>query len=345
MKCLDNLTGGVNFAVWKSTVTTGVREEDIVVPPMVCVTATVGGSLFVLQEMNEIQLFNSPEFGEVRVVMNVDNEPMFCLVDVCQPLGLNPSKIAQRLTCDVLSKYPIIDALGREQENNFVNEDGLYDIIIDSRKAKAKMFRKWVTSEVLPSIRRTGGYVVAKQDDTPEIIMARAVMVAQDTIKRYEQRNKELASINKRQKEEILSLSCKVDEMKPKADYYDIILSSRGSMTATQVAKDYGMSPQELNNRLHALGVQYKVNGQWVLYAKYQGYGYTDSRTRMKRNCSKSWIDTMWTQKGRIFVYNLLKEAGVLPVIERYSGYNLPPVGRLKESKPDVTDIYRDIYR
>lgn len=89
--------------------------------------------------MNELKLFNSPEFGEVRVIISADNEPMFCLVDVCQTLGLNPSKIAQRLTDDVLSKYPIADALGRQQENNFVNEDGLYDVILDSRKKKAKI--------------------------------------------------------------------------------------------------------------------------------------------------------------------------------------------------------------
>lgn len=301
----------------------------------------LSAGVFYYSAMNEIQMFSSPEFGEVRVVTSAKNEPLFCLADVCKALELRAKHVVTRLPDGVVSTDIIVDSLGRRRMANFVNEDGLYDVILDSRKEKAKMFRKWVTSEVLPSIRRTGGYMVTKQDDTPEMIMARAVMVAQDTIKRYELRNKELTSINNKQKEEILSLSGKVDEMKPKADYYDIILSSRGSMTATQVAKDYGMSPQELNNRLHALGVQYKVNGQWVLYAKYQGYGYTDSRTGMKRNCSKSWIDTMWTQKGRIFVYNLLKEACVLPVIERYSGYNLPPVGKLKDSKPDATDIYR----
>ena len=151
------------------------------------------------------------------MIMGADNEPMFCLVDVCQTLGLNPSKIAQRLTDDVLSKYPIADALGRQRENNFVNEDGLYDVILDSRKKKAKMFRKWVTSEVLPTIRKTGGYMVTNQEDTPEMIMARAVMVAQDTIKRHEQRMRELEDVNKRQ-------SAEITVMKPKADFYDTIM-------------------------------------------------------------------------------------------------------------------------
>ena len=173
--------------------------------------------------MNGLMLFNSPEFGEVRVITGADNEPKFCLVDVCQTLGLNPSKIAQRLTDDVLSKYPIADALGRKQENNFVNEDGLYDVILDSRKKKAKMFRKWVTSEVLPTIRKTGGYMVTKQDDTPEMIMARAVMVAQDTIKRHEQRMRELENDNKRKSAEITVMRPgKTIEMKDVAKILDM---------------------------------------------------------------------------------------------------------------------------
>lgn len=182
------------------------------------------------QFMNELRMFNSPEFGEVRVIMGADNEPKFCLVDVCQTLGLNPSKTAQRLTDDVLSKYPIADALGRTQENNFVNEDGLYDVILDSRKKKAKMFRKWVTSEVLPAIRKTGGYMVTKQDDTPEMIMARAVMVAQDTIKRHEQRMRELENDNKRK-------SAEITVMRPKAEFYDTIMGTGKTIEMKDVAK------------------------------------------------------------------------------------------------------------
>lgn len=119
-------------------------------------------------------------------------------------------------------------------------------------------------------------------------------------------------------------LSAKVSEMKPKADYYDLILRSSESLVVTQIAKDYGMSPQQFNKTLRALGIQYKVNGQWVLYAKYQGEGYTDSTTGCKRNSNETWTSTVWTQKGRLFLYTMLKEANVLPVMERPSGYVTP---------------------
>lgn len=213
------------------------------------------------QFMNELRMFNSPEFGEVRVIMGADNEPKFCLVDVCQTLGLNPSKIAQRLTDDVLSKYPIADALGRKQENNFVNEDGLYDVILDSRKKKAKMFRKWVTSEVLPAIRKTGGYMVTKQDDTPEMIMARAVMVAQDTIKRHEQRMRELENDNKRK-------SAEITVMRPKADFYDTIMGTGKTIEMKDVAKilDMGIGRNNLFKFLREHKVVDERNVPYQLY-------------------------------------------------------------------------------
>ena len=213
------------------------------------------------QFMNELRMFNSPEFGEVRVITGADNEPKFCLVDVCQTLGLNPSKIAQRLTDDVLSKYPIADALGRQQEHNFVNEDGLYDVILDSRKKKAKMFRKWVTSEVLPTIRKTGGYMVTKQDDTPEMIMARAVMVAQDTIKRHEQRMRELENDNKRK-------SAEITVMRPKAEFYDTIMGTGKTIEMKDVAKilDMGIGRNNLFKFLREHKVVDERNVPYQLY-------------------------------------------------------------------------------
>lgn len=109
--------------------------------------------------MAQIQVFNSPQFGQVRTAGTSDN-PLFCLADLCKALDLRQGDVRQRLTDGVVSTQPILDSLGREQVANFVNEDGLYDVILDSRKPEAKQFRKWVTSEVLPSIRKTGGYSV-----------------------------------------------------------------------------------------------------------------------------------------------------------------------------------------
>ena len=108
--------------------------------------------------MNAIQIFKNPEFGEVRTAGTPEN-PLFCLADICRVLDLQPSRVKDRLEYGVISSNPISDSLGREQLANFVNEDGLYDVILDSRKPEAKKFRKWVTSEVLPSIRKSGGYI------------------------------------------------------------------------------------------------------------------------------------------------------------------------------------------
>lgn len=114
--------------------------------------------MFKILVMNtDIQVFNSPQFGEVRTAKDASDEPLFCLADVCKALGLSAKGVNQRLGDEVISNYPIVDSLGREQQALFVNEDGLYDVILDSRKSVAKKFRKWVTSEVLPSICKTGG--------------------------------------------------------------------------------------------------------------------------------------------------------------------------------------------
>lgn len=276
--------------------------------------------------VNKLQLFNSPEFGEVRVVMGANGEPKFCLVDVCKALGLRAKHVVERLSDGVVSTDLTIDSLGREQTANFVNEDGLYDVILDSRKPKAKEFRRWITSEVLPSIRKTGGYMTIREDETEEELMARALAVAQATLARREERLRLLEREN-------VELSDKVAEMKPKVDYCDKILNSPDPIIVTQISKDYGMSPQEFNKRLHALGIQYKANKQWLLYAKYQGMGYTDSHTGLKKNSLGTWMATVWTQKGRLFLYNELKRVGVLPVIERYSGYRLPPIRSAKADK------------
>ena len=109
--------------------------------------------------MNEIRIFENPIFGQIRI-LGTEDEPLFCLTDVCNALGLQQRHVRERLDDGVVSTEPIVDSLGRAQQANFVNEDGLYDVILDSRKSEAKRFRKWITSEVLPSIRKTGSYSV-----------------------------------------------------------------------------------------------------------------------------------------------------------------------------------------
>lgn len=147
---------------------------------------------------NDIKIFNNPQFGQVRIAVNGNGEPMFCLADVCQILDLTPSKVAQRLEDDVLSKYPIVDGLGRGQQANFVNEDGLYDAILDSRKPEAKQFRKWVTGEVLPSIRKHGMYAT---DSTIEKLIADPDFAIQALLNLKAERQKRLEAERKIQKD------------------------------------------------------------------------------------------------------------------------------------------------
>ncbi len=135
--------------------------------------------------MNDIKIFNSPKFGNIRVAGDSDN-PMFCLSDVCGILGLTTKGVNQRLEKGVISNYPL-ETAGGTQQALFVNEDGLYDVILDSRKPEARQFRKWITSEILPSIRRTGGYMTYKENETPEELMARALKLANDTLKKKDE--------------------------------------------------------------------------------------------------------------------------------------------------------------
>ena len=169
---------------------------------------------------SDVKLFEKEEFGKVRVVMQ-DEDPWFVAKDVCGCLGLDTSNLSKMLDEDELSTYPV-QYTDQVRNLSVVSEPGLYSLILRSRKPEAKAFKRWVTHEVIPSIRKTGGYLATKPDDTPEVIMARAVLVAQDTIKRLEGRNSELEGV--------------VSEMKPKALFADSVASSTSSILVGQLA-------------------------------------------------------------------------------------------------------------
>ena len=250
-----------------------------------------------------ITLFKNPQFGEVRV-SELNNEPIFCLSDVCKILDLQGSAVLRRLSDDVISNHPIIDNLGRTQIANFVNEDGLYDVILDSRKPEAKAFRKWITGEVLPEIRKTGGYMVSKEEDTEADIMARALLIAQSTMERQKQRLELLQNENELQKKELKASSHKVE-------YFDNVLQSTSVYVADQIAKELGITAITLNKRLVSMGIIMRRNGQLVPTADYCGKGYTKSRTHVytKNDGSQgSNCITVWTEKGREFILTLMRK-------------------------------------
>ena len=250
-----------------------------------------------------IQIFKNSQFGEIRTAGSAE-APMFCLADVCRALGLSAKGVNQRLSEEVISNYPLQTA-GGTQQALFVNEDGLYDVILDSRKPEAKQFRKWVTSEVLPTIRKTGGYLAASQEDTPELIMARALQVAQRTIDSHKQQLQIAQGTIEAQQEELKAIA-------PLADYTREVLQSTSTFTATQIAKDLGMSAVTLNSKLRRLGIQFYQSGQWFLTAKYQGRGYTDMRIAKYVDSRTDEVKTsqslVWTERGRLFINTLNKE-------------------------------------
>lgn len=171
---------------------------------------------------NQINIFQNPDFGQIRILRDAQGEPLFCLKDVCMALLLDGKQVNRRLDKGVVSKHPL-QTMGGTQMATFVNEDGLYDVILDSRKPEAKAFRKWVTSEVLPQIRKTGGYIHTTPEMSNEEIMARALMVAQATI---EQKEKLLVEAQQT-----------IEEQKPMVLFAVAITASEGSILIGDMAK------------------------------------------------------------------------------------------------------------
>ena len=238
--------------------------------------------------MNEIQIFRNQEFGAIRTLSNEQGEPMFCLKDVCEALGLQTKQVVRRLMDDVFSKHPIVDNLGRTQQATFVNEDGLYDTILESRKPQAKQFRKWVTGEVLPSIRKQGGYMMARPDESDEVIMARALQIMQTTLQRRDEQ---------------------IAKLQPRADYADQVLDSISCITTTQLAKELDMTAQELNRLLCEMRIQYWQSGQYLLYADYARQGYAKNRTHSHKSLNgnlHTHTYLVWTERGRDFIHRLI---------------------------------------
>lgn len=271
--------------------------------------------------MNELQIFENAEFGKVRTV-SINNEPWFVGRDVAEILGYkNPNEAIQDHV-DAEDKFlrsqhgsemlklfnsvkEIQEQLGR-QDNWFINESGVYSLVFGSKLPSAKKFKHWVTSEVLPTLRKTGTY------STPSYQIEDPIERAQKWIEEYKERQTLLETAKKQ--EQIIG------ELKPKADYTDRILQSKSLVPVTAIAKDYGMSAQGFNKVLHDAHIIYKVGNQWVLYGKYQAKGYTSSETiSITRTDGTPDIvmNTKWTQKGRLFLYDFLKERNIVPVIER----------------------------
>lgn len=259
--------------------------------------------------MSELQIFQNAEFGSVRTAA-IDGEPFFVGKDVAEILGYSNTRKA--LTDhvddeDKLDGVTIRDSIGREQSPVFINESGLYSLILRSQLPAAKRFKRWVTSEVLPAIRRHGMYATEELIANPDLAIA-----AFQALKA--EREKRLAL-----EEAVAVQAQQIAELKPKATYYDVVLKCKDAVNISVIAKDYGWSAQRMNEYLHKKGVQYKQSDIWLLYQKHAGCGYTKTNTHVYEDSygrEHTKVHTKWTQKGRLFIYEQLKADGVYPQIE-----------------------------
>ena len=254
--------------------------------------------------MNEImKVFNNTMFGNVRIILQ-NNEPWFVAKDITKILGYqNSSKaIGDHVDADDKLNNETLSSLG-QRGGWLINESGLYSLILSSKLPTAKQFKRWVTSEVLPELRKTGSYSLTIPKTLPEALRAYADEV--------ESHNATKAIVAQQEQQ--------IAEFKPVKDYVDKILSSKSCLAITQIAADYGLSAQELNKILHEAGLQRKVGDQWVLYKQHMAKGFTKSETfTFCRSDGRldSKITTKWTQKGRLEIHSILTKLNIHAVCE-----------------------------
>lgn len=259
--------------------------------------------------MSELQIFKNAEFGSIRT-LTINGEPYFVGRDVAEILGYSNSRKALADHVDEEDKgVTKCDTLGGTQEMTVINESGLYSLILGSKLPTARKFKRWVTSEVLPTIRRHGVYAVDEVLANPDMLIEALLQLKAER------------EINQALKETVAVQNQQIVEMKPKASYYDVVLNCKDLVAISVIAKDYGWSANRMNQYLHQKGVQYKQGNKiWLLYQKYAEMGYTNTKTHSypgNDGTMHTAVHTYWTQQGRLFIYELLKSDGILPTMEQ----------------------------
>ena len=241
--------------------------------------------------MNDMQIYQNREFGAIRTIINEQGEALFCGRDVADALGyLNSRKAIRDHVADEDKQEERIVTSGQNRYLIFINESGLYSLILSSKLDSAKRFKHWVTSEVLPSIRKQGGYMMTRPDESDEVIMARALQIMQATLQRRDEQ---------------------IAQLKPRADYADHVLDSISCFTVTQIGKELNMTGHDLNVLLCQMGIQYVQSGQYLLYADYARQGLAKNRTFEYHSADgelKTRTYLVWTERGRNFIHQLLNK-------------------------------------
>lgn len=258
-------------------------------------------------------------FGELRVTRNEKGELLFCLKDVCDSLGLQVNDVAKRVGCNPDSIGVSSEVISRgvatgkfkELQMYFVTEPDLYRCIFQSRKPTARKFQDWVFNEVLPSLRTTGAYVVAKEEDSEEDIIARGLIAAKAALARREERIKELECENSQSKQVIEVQSERIAKDAPKVEYYDQTLAAENMLTTRQIANELGITPNELHNKLQQLRIIFRQSNQWLMNKPYSTWKLHGTRTYTYYDRHKDVTYAkpylVWSQRGRRFILALYK--------------------------------------
>lgn len=238
------------------------------------------------------------ENERIRVIQGDDGNPWFVASDVARVLGYEKPKLAINRHCDEAAFHSLTDNLGRSQKAKIIPESDVYNLTFGSKLEKAKKFRKWITKDVLPSLRQKGYYGL---DNISRKDLAKMLWES-------ETEKEQLAEKARQQQEEL-------KEAAPKVEYHDEVIQAQGAMTTTQMASEWDMSAYRLNRILHNLAVQYKHSGTWILYQRYKNKGYVGYRTATFTNNhgeTKTAHTMVWTENGKQFVYQLLKRKGYI---------------------------------
>ena len=239
--------------------------------------------------MNDVQIFQNQEFGAIRTMCNEQGDVMFCAKDVAEALGYNnPLKAVRNYVAHEDKGVNKMGTPGGIQPTIFINESGLYSLILSSKLESARRFKHWVTGEVLPSIRKQGGYMVARPEESDEVIMARALQIMHATLQR---------------RDELIA------KLQPRADYADHVLDSISCFTVTQIGKELGMTGHDLNMLLCSHKIQYVQSGQYLLYADYARQGLAKNRNfeyHSPEGELKTKTYLVWTERGRDFIHRLI---------------------------------------
>ena len=266
----------------------------------------------------EVKIFENAQFGAIRTAGTSD-EPLFCLADVCRILDLRTDNVKKRLKCNPYS-IGVIDSMGREQTAMFINESNLYKVIMRSDKPQAEAFQDWVCGEVLPSIRKSGGYIAAQPEETPEMILAKALRIADETMKRQQAQLAQAEQTISNQEQRLQMAEGQIEvqtqeikEMKPLADYTTDVLQSKSTYTLTQVAKDLGFtSVYKFTDWCKERSILYYQSKQWIPNSKFSAQGYFATRTHKyikKDDTIGTELSTVVTERGRMWLHALLDRA------------------------------------